>query len=75
MNLGIYFQNPELDERIGSLASLMIAFIALNETIRSQIPPHPKVVFVEILVYLQIFSCLICLLESWLENSQMCEKQ
>jgi len=30
----------------------MIAFVALIPVIREQIPPNPKIVFVEILVYI-----------------------
>lgn len=70
INLGIFFQENSLNERIASIASLMIAFIALNETIRSQIPPHPKVVFVELLVYAEIIACFLCLVDSY-EVSQV----
>lgn len=34
INLGIFFQEPGLGDRIGSLSTLLIAFVALIPTIR-----------------------------------------
>ena len=51
INLGIFFQDNALSNRIASISALMIAFVALIPTIRDQIPPNPKIVFIEILVY------------------------
>jgi hypothetical protein len=39
LNLIIFFQDPNLATRICSIATLMVAFIALFPTIRAQIPP------------------------------------
>ena len=64
INLGIYFQDGGLSDRIASIAGVMIAFIALIPLIRSEIPPNPKVVFVEYLVYLEILASLLCLIDS-----------
>lgn len=46
INLGIFFQANELSQRIASIASIMVAFIALIPTIRSQIPNYPTIVFI-----------------------------
>jgi hypothetical protein len=46
INLGIFFQDHNMDDRIGSLSALMIAFVALIPTIREEIPPNPSIVFV-----------------------------
>ena len=46
MNLGIFFQDNGLADRIGSLAGLMIAFVALIPVIRSELPPNPNITFV-----------------------------
>lgn len=42
----------------------MVAFVALIPTIRSQIPPHPGWIFIEILVYLEAFTCILALFHS-----------
>ena len=52
INLGIFFQDSNLGDRIGSIATLMIAFVALIPVIRSQIPPNGHLVFIQFLVYI-----------------------
>lgn len=42
----------------------MVAFVALIPTIRSQIPPHPGWIFIEILVYLEAVTCILALFHS-----------
>ena len=37
---------------IKPIAAIMIAFVALIPTIRSQIPPKPKITLVETMIYL-----------------------
>lgn len=64
INLGIFFQDNNLADRIASIASLMIAFVALIPTIRDQIPPNPKIVFIEILVYFETLTSLLALIHS-----------
>lgn len=66
INLVIYFQSTNLAERIASIATLMVAFIALDDNIRIQIPPHPKVLFIEYLVYAEITASLVCLWHSFM---------
>jgi hypothetical protein len=46
INLGIFFQDNSMDDRIGSISALMIAFVALIPTIREEIPPNPKIIFI-----------------------------
>jgi hypothetical protein len=64
INLGIFFQDENLADRIASIAGLMIAFVALIPTIRDQIPPNPKIVFIEILVYFETLTSLFALIHS-----------
>jgi len=64
INLGIFFQDENLADRIASIAALMIAFVALIPTIREQIPPNPKIVFIEILVYMETLTSLFALIHS-----------
>ena len=51
INLGIFFQDSAIDSRIQSITSLMIAFVALIPTIQDEIPSHPKMTIVEMMVY------------------------
>lgn len=60
----MFFQDDNLADRIASIASLALAFIAFIPTIREQIPPSPSIVFVEILVYLVAATSLLALGQS-----------
>jgi hypothetical protein len=64
LNFGILFQDKELADRMGTIATLVLAFAALIPIIRSQIPPTPKVTLVEILVYIQTAPTLLSIIQS-----------
>lgn len=46
INLGIFYQNTSMGDRVGSIAGIAIAFVALIPTIRDNIPPNPRIVFI-----------------------------
>ena len=52
MSLLLFFTKPVLIDRIGSISTLMLTYVAFMPTIRSALPPTPKVTFIEILIYL-----------------------
>ena len=60
IGLGIFFQDTGLADRLGSLAGLMIGYVALLPNIREQLPPSPNITLVEIFVYLQIMMTTLC---------------
>ncbi len=64
INLSIFFQDTTLGDRIGSISAIMIAYIALIPTVRSNIPPSPRIVFIDILVYAESFTSLFVLIDS-----------
>ncbi len=70
INLGIYFQNGSLGDRIGSIIALMLAFIAYIPTIEEAIPPSSNIVFMEGLVYAQSFASLCTFIHSMRIKSQ-----
>ena len=61
LNLGIFFQNFVLAERLMSIATLLVAFVALIPTIRAQIPPNPNVTLIELIVASLMFTCFLAL--------------
>ncbi len=65
INLGIYFQDENLSDRIGSIIGLMLAFIAYIPTIRSAIPPSSSIVFMEVMVYLQSLASFATFIHSF----------
>lgn len=66
LNLAIFFQDYDFGGRVASLATLTLAFVALVPTIYAEIPPNPEIVLVELLVYAETFTSMICLLDSFL---------
>lgn len=64
INLGIFFQNYDLHDRIASISVLLIAFVALVPTLREELPPTNNIVFIEILVYVQTYASVIALAHS-----------
>lgn len=64
INLCIFFQSIDLGERISSVATLMLAFVAFIPTIHDQIPPNPQIIFAEIMVFLHAATSLLCLISS-----------
>jgi heme/copper-type cytochrome/quinol oxidase subunit 4 len=49
-----------MSNRDASLATFLLGYIAFLPTIRDNLPETPKIVFTEILVYIQIAVSLIC---------------
>jgi len=42
INMGIFFQGPDLGKRFLNIAAMVLAYVALIPTIREEIPPFPK---------------------------------
>jgi hypothetical protein len=69
INLAIFQQrggtgDDDYSHRITNIATLLIAYAAYFPTIRSQIPVYSKILFVEILLYLQILVNAFCVLHT-----------
>ena len=64
ITLLIFFQDTTLSGRIASIATLTLAFIAFIPTINSQIPQTPYVKLIEILIYLETLTTILCLIDS-----------
>lgn len=58
INLAIYYQEVKLADRVGSLATLIVAHVALIPIIRENVPPNSTIAFVEILIYLNSLSII-----------------
>lgn len=59
-----------MSDRVAAIASIMLAYIAMIPTVRSQIPPSPKILVVEVLVYSQAFTTIPALVQSWIIDGQ-----
>ena len=52
MNLGIFFQDNGFADRLATIATVMLAYMAFMPVVRSQLPPNPSITFIEILIYI-----------------------
>jgi len=68
MNLGVFFEANDMSNRNASLATFQLAYIAFFPTIRQNLPETPKLVFAEILIYLQALCTIICFIYSLVVN-------
>jgi hypothetical protein len=64
INLAIFFQNADLHDRIASVSLLMLAFVSLIPTLRSQLPPSSEISMVEWMVYGQTYTTVLVLVRS-----------
>lgn len=68
LNLGVFFEANDMSNRSASLATFQLAYIAFFPTIRESLPETPKLVFAEILIYIQALCTLICFFYSLAVN-------
>lgn len=66
INLFIFFQDRTLSDRIAAIATLTLAFIAFIPTINEQVPKTPQLKIIDMLIYLEVFASVLCLIQSFL---------
>ena len=65
INLGIYYQESNVvADKIASIATVMLAFVAFIPTINEKIPPTKFIKLIEIILYIQIGTTLLTLFDS-----------
>ena len=65
INLAVYYQDSNvLSEKIASIATVTLAFVAFLPTINDRIPQTSMVKLVEIIVYLQIGTTFLTLIDA-----------
>jgi len=52
VSLAIFFQDPELSGRVGSIATMILGYIALVPSIKEQLPPGARLTVIEIIIYI-----------------------
>lgn len=65
LNLFVFFQDNSLADRIASIATLTLAYIAFIPEINNNIPDNPGVLFIEILILSQTLCSFLCLIQSF----------
>jgi len=62
INLGVFYQTPDLKDRIVSVSLLLVSFVALIPTIREQIPPTPVYTILEVIVFAESLTTVLALI-------------
>ena len=73
IGLAVFFQSSEFADRLATIATVMLAYLAFMPVVRDQLPPNPSITFIEILIYLLIGGTFLCLIESFLVRDLDCE--
>ena len=61
LSLGIFFQENDLSNRISSIATMVLGYIALIPSIKEQLPPSSRITIIEIVIYISTLCCLFSL--------------
>ena len=65
INLGVYYQDSNvLADKIASIATVTLALVAFIPTINEKIPPTKTVKLIEFIIYLQVFTTFLTLMDS-----------
>lgn len=64
LSLAIFFQPNDLSDRLGSIATMVLGYIALIPSIKEQLPPSSRITVIEIVIYISTLCCLFSLVES-----------
>lgn len=64
INLAVFFQDAGLADRIASIATLALAYIAFLPTINESIPETPSILLVEILILIETICTVLTLVQS-----------
>lgn len=65
INLAVYYQDPSvLADKIASIATVTLALVAFIPTINEKIPQTNMIKVIEVIIYLQVFTTFLTLLDS-----------
>jgi hypothetical protein len=63
LSIFIFLQtSTSVEEKLGSIATFVLGFIALVPNIKSELPPSQKISFSEVIVYVESINCMLSLL-------------
>jgi hypothetical protein len=71
LSLAIFFQQNDLSNRIGSIATMVLGYIALIPSVKEQLPPSSRITVIEIVIYISTLCCLFSLIESFMIEDNM----
>jgi hypothetical protein len=66
LSLSIFFQENNLSDRIGLIATMVLGFIQLIPSVKNELPPSSKITILEITIYIETLCCMLPLIESFI---------
>jgi hypothetical protein len=61
LTLFTFVQGPDLNDKIGNIATLMIVYVGLMPVINDSLPPTTKITLIDIVLYFQLIISVLCL--------------
>jgi hypothetical protein len=61
LSLSLFFYKATPTEKIGTVATIVLGFIALIPSIKDELPPCNKTTISEIIVYIEAINCMLSL--------------
>jgi hypothetical protein len=62
LSLAIFFQDNNLSDRIGLIATMVLGYIQLIPSVKNELPPSSKITAIEMAIYLSSLCCLFSLI-------------
>lgn len=70
LSMSLFFYKASPAEKIGTIATIVLGFIALIPSIKDQLPPSQRITLSEIIVYLEAINSMFSLAEHLFETSR-----
>jgi hypothetical protein len=64
LSTSLFFYKSSPSEKIGTIATIVLGFIALIPSIKDQLPPSQRITLSEIIVYIEAINCMLSLAEN-----------
>lgn len=66
LTLFTFVQGPDLNDKIGNIATLMIVYVGLMPVINDSLPPTTKITLIDIVLYSQLTISVLCLVRGFM---------
>lgn len=66
LTLFTFVQGPDMNDKIGNIATLMIVYVGLMPVINDSLPPTTKITLIDIVLYCQLTISVLCLIRGYM---------
>jgi hypothetical protein len=66
LTLFTFVQGPDMNDKIGNIATLMIVYVGLMPVINDSLPPTTKITLIDLVLYSQLGISVLCLIRGYM---------